>query len=130
MVERFIGMAGLAAPMSMSMRPLLPLMRFVVVGEGIAAPAIAAAPPSIVVFCTMVTSACTTAEQTANARSVAYQRFMFDPPGRNGFRSVVRLLAAVVMTAAAQLGDVRGFFAVVAAVLAECPVRRDVAGAS
>src|SRR5262245_1910176 len=114
MVDMLVGMLGF--PMSTSTRPLVVLIRVVIVGIGIAAPPIiAVGPPSTVIFCTMVTSACTTAEHTASTTSVADQRFM-----QSSKRNVnVGLLAAGVMTAAAQLRDVAGLLAVVAAVLPE-----------
>src|SRR4051812_7591122 len=87
-VDRLAGMV--VVPMSMSMRAFMPLMRLVTVGDGTPPGAIVAAPPSTVVFCTMVTSACTTAEHTANTRSVADQRFIqTSGPGR---MTIVRYL--------------------------------------
>jgi hypothetical protein len=66
--------------MSMSIRAFSPLMRLVIVGVGRLPGITDAAPPSTFVFVTTVTSACTTAEHTANTRSVADQRFIFEPP--------------------------------------------------
>src|SRR5204862_2729677 len=88
----------------------------------------AAMPPSIVVFCTIVTSAWTMAEHTITTRSVPNQRFMKaswpEAEGRAG------LAAARVMTSAAELGDVARLLAGIAAVFPEGAVGRDGAGAS
>src|SRR6185436_17494997 len=123
-VDMLVAM-GEFAPMSMSVRPFMPLMRLVTVGDGAFPPIAAAAPPSMVVFCTMVTSACTTAEHTANARSVADQRFILRPPTVNGYDA---LLAGGVVAAAPQLGDVARLLAVIAAVLAELAMRSNGTG--
>src|SRR6187551_2071649 len=64
-----------AAAMSMSVRDFRPLIRWVVFGAMVW-PVIAAIPPSIVIVCTIVTSARTTAEHTANTANVDSQRFI------------------------------------------------------
>src|SRR5437868_12001516 len=112
---------------STSIRAFCPLTRCVIVGDTFCPP-IAAMPPSIVVFCTIVTSAWTTAEHTITTRSVPNQRFMkaswAEAEGR------ASLAAASVMTSAAELGDVARLLAGIAAVFPEGAVGRDGAGAS
>ena len=61
--------------MSMSVRAFRPLIRVVVFGAMVW-PVIAAMPPSTVIVCTIVTSARTTAEHTANTANVDSQRFI------------------------------------------------------